>query len=604
MHYNPLLLLIVTPLAAGIICLFISDRAKTAAKALAFLTSAGVCVGAIHVFIKSAPVLIIKNEPILSVDALSGFIAAAISVFALLVTIYSFSFTKKFFGRYFGYVLMTLGSAIGVVYAESMIVFITFWGFLAVLLYLLVNIQGTDQAASSAKKALIIIGGTDAIMIFGIGLIWSMAGTFSFGNIHLSMTSPLAYCAYLTLAIASFAKAGAMPLHSWLPDVARDGPASVTAFLPASLDKLLGIYLLAKASLSLFVTNGILNFILAFIGSATIVFAVIIALAQHDLKRLLGYHAVSQVGYMVLGIGTGNPIGIAGGLFHMLNHAIYKSCLFLSAGSVEDKTRTTDLSKLGGLMKYMPVTFSCFLIASLSISGVPPFNGFVSKWMIYQGIIESAGAKNPFWAVWLTAAMFGSALTVASFMKLLHSVFMGRPSKILGQIRESGIFILFPMAILALLCFTFGIFAFSFPIPVFIIPAISKVVAYSGIWNPLFATALLAAAIALGALVYILFSPRTFRRVSTFVGGEDVDSLDRVTGVEFYDTMKDISQLKKLYNAEEEKTYDIYTLGRKAVYFFTDRLGRLHNGILPTYLVWCLVGMTVIFLGLALICLK
>src|SRR4030042_5389712 len=112
------------------------------------------------------------------------------------------------------------------------------------------------------------------------------------------------------------------------------------------------------------------------------------SLIQHDLKRLLGYHAVSQVGYMVLGIGTGNPIGIAGGLFHMLNHAIYKSCLFLSGGSVEKKAGTTELDKLGGFAKIMPITFVTFVIASLAISGVPPFNGFASKWMIYQGIIE------------------------------------------------------------------------------------------------------------------------------------------------------------------------------------------------------------------------
>ena len=463
------------------------------------------------------------------------------------------------------------------------------------LLYLLVNIQGTDRAAASAKKALIIIGGTDAVMIFGIGLIWALTGTFAFSKTHLALTGAMSYCAYFSLAIASFAKAGAMPFHSWLPDVAEDGPTPVTAYLPASLDKLLGIYLLARASLSLFVMNGFLNFFLALVGSVTIVLAVIIALVQHDLKRLLGYHAVSQVGYMVLGIGTGNPIGMAGGLFHMLNHAIYKSCLFLSSGSVEEKTQTTDLSKLGGLGKYMPVTFTCFFIASLSISGIPPFNGFVSKWMVYQGIIESASAKNPLWVVWLTCAMFGSALTVASFMKLLHAVFMGRPSKDFSTIKESGINILFPIIVLAALCCLFGIFAFSVPISIFIIPSIGKTISYWGVWNPVLATALMIVAIILGALSYLLLKPGTFRTVSTFIGGEDVEKLERISGAEFYDTVKDIKGLKGLYKREEDKSADIYTLGKRSIYFFTEKLQYLHNGVLPTYLVWCLIGMAAMF---------
>ncbi|MDO8525229.1 MAG: proton-conducting transporter membrane subunit, partial [Candidatus Omnitrophota bacterium] len=600
MPHNPLVLLIVGPIAAGVACLALPDRAKIFTKILALSVSLAAFIGTIMVFIKKPLIYETASHPILIADNLSAFIALAAALFAFLIIIYSFGFIKASFGRYFGYVLATLGSSLAVAYADNMIAFLTFWGFLAVLLYLLVNFQGTDRAAASAKKALIIIGGTDAVMIFGIGLIWSMTGTLSFSNVHLTLAGPLNYCAYFSLVIASFAKAGAMPFHSWLPDVAEDAPASVTAYLPASLDKLLGIYLLAKASLSLFTMNGISNFILALFGSLTIILAVIFALVQHDLKRLLGYHAVSQVGYMILGIGTGNPIGIAGGMFHMLNNTIYKSCLFLSAGSVEEKTHTTDLSKLGGLMKFMPVTFACFLVASLSISGIPPFNGFVSKWMVYQGIIESACAKNPFWIVWIVCAMFGSALTVASFMKLLHAVFMGRPSKDFSYIKEPGASILLPILTLALLCCVFGIFAFSAPISIFIIPAIGKAVSYCGIWNPALAAVLIAAGIILGALAYFLLRPGVFRAVSTFIGGEDADKLDRVTGVEFYNTIRDMKGLKWLYKKEEEKSLDIYTLGRKAIYFFTGRFQYLHNGILPTYLVWCLLGMIAIFFGIFL----
>ncbi len=141
------------------------------------------------------------------------------------------------------------------------------------------------------------------------------------------------------------------------------------AYLPASLDKLLGIYLLARISLHMFVLNEPLKFLLLIIGAVTIILAVMMALVQHNLKKLLAFHAVSQVGYMVMGIGTGVPIGIIGGLFHMLNHAIYKCCLFLGAGAVEKRTGTTELEELGGLAKSLPVPFISMVIAAFAISG-------------------------------------------------------------------------------------------------------------------------------------------------------------------------------------------------------------------------------------------
>lgn len=215
-----------------------------------------------------------------------------------------------------------------------------------------------------------------------------------------------------------------------MPDYGEQADAPVTAFLPASLDKLLGIYLLFRAATGLFQMNGSMQFVLLAVGaSTTVLAAVMMALVQHDLKRLLSYHAVSQVGYMLLGIGTGLPLGLAGGLFHMLNHAMYKSCLFLCAGNVETKAGTTDLDRLGGLARLMPVTFTATLIASLAISGIPPLNGFASKWMIYQGLVDLGGQGGFWWVVWLATAMFGSALTLASFVKVLHSVFLRRTAE-------------------------------------------------------------------------------------------------------------------------------------------------------------------------------
>lgn len=593
-----LLYIVGVPIALGIVCLIMPERLKILTRLLAFIATFLTLAASVRVLLLKPLYWPPVPVPVFIADDLSAMAALGISFFALIVTVYSFGYMDKNNGRYFGYLLMTLGSSLGAVFANNLILLVVFWGFLAALLYLLVTIRRTVGASNSAKKALIIIGGTDALMIFGFGLLWKMTGTFAMEGIRAPLNGFIPYAAFLCIAIAGFAKAGAVPFHSWLPDVAEDAPASVTAYLPASLDKLLGIYLIARVSLNLFIMNNVSNTMLLIVGAFTIIFAVAIALVQHDFKRLLGYHAVSQVGYMILGIGTANPVGIAGGLFHMLNNALYKSCLFLGAGAVEKSTGTSDLSDLGGLAKYMPITFASFLIASLAISGIPPLNGFFSKWMIYQGIIELGNGKNPLWIVWLIAAMFGSALTIASFIKLLHAVFLSRASKKTIGAKESPISMTLPMVVLSAICILFGVFAFAIPISLLVAPVIGKGISYIGTWSPDMATALIIAAILLGALIYIFAVRNKTREVSTFVGGEDPGKFDRVAGTEFYNTIKEVKALGSLYSKEESRSLDIYDISRDVTAIFTRYLQRLTNGVLPTYIVWCLIGMIVMFIAL------
>lgn len=587
------------PILAGILCLFIPQKLKIITRLISVVVTLASLIASVLVFIRQPLYWPPVADPTFAVDSLSALAGAGISFFAFIVTVYSLGFIERNDRRYFGYLLMTLGSSLGAVYANNLLALVIFWGFLAALLYLMVSIDDSIKAAASAKKALIIIGGTDALMIFAIGLIWKMSGTFAMEGMRINLDSSFAYIAYVCIAIAAFAKAGAMPFHSWLPDVAEDGPTTVTAYLPASVDKLLGIYLLARASLSLFVMNDISNTFLLAIGAITVIFAVAMALVQQNFKRLLGYHAVSQVGYMLLGIGTATTVGIAGGLFHMLNHAVYKACLFLSGGAVEKRMHTADMSKLGGLARYMPITFICFVIASLSISGIPPLNGFVSKWMIYQGIVELGAHKNPLWIIWLIAAMFGSAITVANSMRLIHAIFLGRANSAAQNIKEVGIAMSVPIMILASICIIFGIFAFVIPIPLLILPAIGKeVVRYIGIWQPGTATILILVGISLGFIMYLLIIPKRPRSVGIFIGGENPEKLDRVTGAEFYETIRDVGVMGRIYKKEEERRFDIYNIGERLIAFFTGIFARLHNGILPTYLVWCLLGMVVMFIVL------
>ncbi|MFP4192397.1 MAG: NADH-quinone oxidoreductase subunit L, partial [Candidatus Hydrogenedentota bacterium] len=382
-------------------------------------------------------------------DALASFTALFCAVFFVLVLVYSAGYRRHFesLTRHIVCLAATLALTLGAVFASNLVLFLVCWGALGLLMYLL--IAQTRGAGAAAIKTFILIGAGDALMILGVALLWRETRTMDLGLLEVPTTSAEAVAAYLCLAVGALTKAGAMPFHTWVPDVAERAAIPVSAYLPASLDKLLGIYFLARLSLDVFVLGPAMNMLLMVIGAFTIVAAVMMALIQHDMTRLLGYHAVSQVGYMVLAIGTGSPLGIAAGLFHMLNNTLYKTCLFMTAGAVRERTGTTDLDKLGGLGRYMPFTFASFLIAALAISGVPPLNGFTSKWMIYHALIEKSAAETGGWLIFLICAMFGSVLTLASFMKLAHAVFLGQRSAAVTQPQEVSPALWGPCAVLA-----------------------------------------------------------------------------------------------------------------------------------------------------------
>ena len=296
----------------------------------------------------------------------------------------------------------------------------------------------------------------------------------------------------------------------------------------------------------------------------------------------------------------------------MLNNAIYKSCLFLSAGNVEYRMKTTELDELGGLAKLMPLTFISCMIASFSISGVPPLNGFVSKWLIYQGLIlRIADTKYPpqliFYVFCLMAAMFGSILTLASFIKLLHAVFLGSrlDSGKNKNIREVPWPMYAPCAILAGICVLFGVFAFNLPLRYLIFPAVSAYLPLnlsllSGVWSWSLVTLLIILSLCLGFVIFKTSGLRSsLRRDSPFVGGDPslLKEDNAVTGGEFYDTVKEMGLLKGLYKKAQKGTFDIYQQGKR-IFSVSRALQYLHNGVLPTYLVWVLLGMVGLFLAL------
>ncbi len=636
MNSSILLYPIILPLIGGIFCLLIPTRKIK--EAISIGVSLVIFILAVLIFSSPKLILIHSWLSYLKIDfslqsyRFSSFILIFVTLFSFLISIYSVKFMtgKTRIREYYSYLLLTTACAVGAVLAANLVVFLLFWGILGILLYAFLSL-GSSRLST---KGFFTVGAADFALILGVLFFYRLSGTLSLTEVQpLSINSGLAVSSFVLLMIGAIAKAGAIPFHGWIPDAADKVPASVMAFLPASLDKLLGIYFLTRICLDLFklVPNSSLSLLLMFIGSLTILVAVMMALIQHDIKKLLSYHAISQVGYMVLGIGTGIPLAIAGGIFHMVNHAIYKSCLFMGAGSVEYRVKTTDIDRLGGLAKFMPVTFIAVLIAALSISGVPPLNGFFSKWMIYQGIVEGGKLSGgSMWIIWLLAAMFGSALTLASFMKLIHGTFLSHESDEIKKklsvekIKESHFSMLFPMVVLAGLCVVFGVFAYQVPLKLFIFPSVPQLSApagWIGWWQPGLATLLIILGIIVGFIIYLVGKIKLGRVSESYIGGEAVSSEMRVSGVDFYDTIKNFVGLRRLYKAAEKGFLDIYrgmlAFARGIAYFLwaldrlTDFLWRglsrvillagkaaslAHTGILHTYLAWYLLGLVILLL--------
>ncbi|MDD5409689.1 MAG: proton-conducting transporter membrane subunit [Candidatus Omnitrophica bacterium] len=386
----------------------------------------------------------------LRLNHFSGFIILAASFFGLLISLYALNFLKGKDSQkqFYTYLLISISFVSGAVLADNLVVLLFFWEALLLTQYGMIAIGGR-QAFKTATKALIISGFSDLCMMAGIILTGYLAKTLTISEISLPL-DPLGSLAFILLAAGAISKAGSIPFHTWIPDAAQAAPLPFMAFFPAAIEKLLGIYFLARITLDIFKlnTNSMLSGVLMIIGALTIIIAVMMALIQKDYKKLLSYHAISQVGYMILGIGTCLPAGIIGGIFHMINHALYKCGLFLTGGAVEKQTGTTDLARLGGLSLSMPVTFLCFLITAASISGVWPFNGFFSKELIYDAALERG-------KIFYLAAILGSFFTAASFLKLGHTAFLGKASQ---KYKEAPILMLIPMVILAFTCVIFGVF--------------------------------------------------------------------------------------------------------------------------------------------------
>jgi len=530
----------------------------------------------------------------LRIYSFSAFIMLSASIFGVLIALYSSAFMKgkKNSGLFYALLILSLAFVDGAVTADNLLVMLFFWEGLLAALFGMIAI-GSEKAFNTATKAFIILGICDLCMMFGIVMTGQLAGTLTISQIHLPLDT-LGSVAFIFLMIGAISKGGAMPFHSWIPDAAIDAPLPFMAIFPAALEKLLGIYFLTRICVDMFklTADSWISVLLMTIGALTIILAVMMALIQKNYKKLLSYHAISQVGYMILGIGTATPAGIVGGIFHMINNAMYKSGLFLTGGSVERQTGTTDLEKLGGIGWKMPITFICFIITAVSISGVPPFNGFFSKELVYDGALERG------WIFYL-AAVIGSFFTAASFLKLGHAAFLGKIREENKNVKEVPWTMLAPMVILAIGCIVFGLWN-ALPINI-IQPVLGADLAghrFSGFpANTMLV--MITLIVLIGALLNHLYGVKT-----------------KGSGLKAADHIHCAPVLSWIYDKAEKRFFDPYDIAMfivgmvtrigwwidrgidwlydvfivRSTYAFTHQIRKAHSGSFVVYIAWSLVG--------------
>lgn len=599
---NELLFLVLVPFMAAVLNLFLPVVVR---KILTFVSLIASSVAVYLLYRMTPEPFLIFNEVIFATDKLSLFVLTFIELLSIIILIFSlYGLDKDSEKRFFFLYPLTVSFCNAVVVSEHALSFLIFWGLSGLTLYLFGTLGKTLDAPQAAKKTFIIIGGSDAFLLIALVIIWMISQTTSLslnGN-PIPLQGELAHAAFIFLLVAALAKAGGFPFHTWVPDFSQNSPIESAAFLPASLDKLLGIYLLARMVTTLFDVYLLMFMIIITIGALTVITAVMMAMIQHNGRRLLGYHAVSQVGYMIMGVGSGNMLAFAGGLFHMINHTIYKSNLFLSLGSVEKKTGTNELDYLGGIGKKMPITLLMALIGALSISGIPPFNGFFSKWMIYQGLIEMTSTLSASYQLWLLAciilAIFGSALTLASFMKFIHAIFLGRRPEIYNNINEAPANQWLATGLLSSLCVLFGIFAMLIPLKQFIYPVLESLnntlPVYTGLYDPILIVILFGIAFLVGILIYKITAKVRYDEV--YVGGMPALEKFRISGIQFYNEIRNFTLLKNIYNAAEKKYFDLYELGKDFTFKFSGLFQKAHPGQLQLYMLYLVAGALVIIL--------
>lgn len=399
------------------------------------------------------------------IDQLNLFFALLVVSTFLFSGIYSLKYMERdhHLGHYYTLYLMLSGSVLGLVLTGdifNMFVMIEIMTFACVALAAFRNRQ--KGALEASFKYLVIGSMGSSFTLFGITLLYAQCHTLNMAQLSsiLSTTHTPTTTLALGMLVAGFGvKAYLVPFHTPAADSYTVAPASVSMMFSGMVNKA-GVYGMIRLLYIIFrsMDSTAVQTLLTIIGAVTMFVGVTMALSQHDFKRLLAFHSISQIGYVITAAGLGTALGLTGGLFHAMNHTLFKGLLFLCAGAVFYATGSTNLDELGGLSKRMPKTTICFLVGAFSIAGLPPFNGFASKWMIYQATYEKAVTTGHIgYALVTVVALVVSVMTLASFIKVTQAVFFGQTPMTCRKAKEVPFAMRLPMWIMSVLCLLTGV---------------------------------------------------------------------------------------------------------------------------------------------------
>lgn len=417
-----------------------------------------------------------------SYDALAGFFNLTLAILASAVSIYSFGYLKEFEGRrnigFFGFLFHLLLLSLTIVFtAANAILFLIGWEVMALAAYGLVTFYHEDPETRRAGLLYIVMAHIDAgCLLLAFALLIHISGSPEFGSFHTAasqLSGGQQAFAFVLFFLGFGIKAGVIPFHIWLPAAHPVAPSNISALLSGIVLKA-GIYGMARIFLDgLGVLPSWAGLLVLIIGVASAVLGVLYALMEHDLKRLLAYHSIENIGIILIGLGaalvfraSGHPlltaVALIAAMFHTLNHAIFKCLLFLGAGSVLHSTGTRNMEEMGGLIRPMPATALCFLIGAVAISGLPPLNGFVSEWLTYQSLLAGFGVSGGLTRILfpLAGSMLAltGALAAACFVKAFAITFLALPRGTeTRHVREAPRSMVVGMGGLTLACLALGL---------------------------------------------------------------------------------------------------------------------------------------------------
>jgi proton-translocating NADH-quinone oxidoreductase chain N len=385
-----------------------------------------------------------------SADALAVFMALVSSLISLIIVLYSFDYISHYQNQneYYMMVALFLGSMMGIIYSANLIFLYIFWEITAICSWRLIGFFRAKNDVLRADKAFLITFLGAIIMLIGFIIIYQQAGSFDLAVCKgYFKSNPLPNIAVLLILAGILSKSATLPFQTWLPD-AGVAPSPVTALLHAAVLVKIGVYVYARLFVATFPIAVIWHSAVPWIAAISAIVSAAAALIETDLKRVIAYSTVSQIGFIFFGLSIGNEVGIVGGLLYILMHGLAKAGLFLSAGIVEQNTHTKDITKLGGLIKTMPVTAVAFLFCAFSVMGMPPFGGFFSKLMVFMGGVQSGQFLVSF------VFLVGAFMTVMYLLRLFRMVFLG---ELKIRAREGSMTMVFSVATLAFLSLLAGI---------------------------------------------------------------------------------------------------------------------------------------------------